>query len=116
MVRLLLSCFLWGWRAICPWLAYRWVVGGVRRVGFLRWLADGAFHFHLDQSVKLDRVFHWEYSGEWFHESGDNHAESLSFGQASGHEIEQLVLIDPSNCCFVGYCRVVLVDFHVGVG
>src|SRR6266571_3764733 len=92
------------------------LLGLLEGLVFFGGLADSAFHFHLDEPVKLDRILHWQYSGEWFHESGDYHAEGLCFGQPSGHEVEQLILVDPSNGCFVGYCRVVLVDFHVGVG
>src|SRR5439155_3079594 len=48
-------------------------------------LAYGAFHFHLDEPVELYRVLHRQDPGEGFHESSDDHAESLSLRQSAGH-------------------------------
>lgn len=74
------------------------------------------FHFQMDEFVEFDRVFHGKFFGEFGHESENNHAHGIGFGDTAGHEIKEMFVADFSDGCFVREDGVFLFDLHRGIG
>src|SRR5690606_33094765 len=83
-----------------------------------RQLADGAGggHVELDETVHLDRVFHRELLDDGLDEPRHHHRRRLVFGEAAGHQIEELVLAHLRHGRLVTHLGVVLLHLHVRVG
>ena len=54
--------------------------------------AHRTFHLQLNQAAPLHCVFHWQCACHWFDETVDNHSHCLFLGEATAHEIEQLLV------------------------
>jgi hypothetical protein len=48
-------------------------------------LTDTTFHLKLNQTIHLNRIFHRQFTSEWFDEPHDDHLCCFSFSQATAH-------------------------------
>lgn len=62
---------------------------------------DGAFHFQVDESVQLDRVFEWELLGDGVNESVHEQPFGILLRESARHEVEALLLIQAFHGRFV---------------
>ena len=79
-------------------------------------LADRALHLQFDQAVEFDGVLHREFPDDRLDKTCDDHCGCLLLGEATAHEIEELVVTDLGHGGLVPDLGVGLFDLHVGVG
>src|SRR5699024_1178791 len=78
-------------------------------------LAYRSFHLQFDQTVELKCVLHWEFLRNRLDEATDNHRHRFFFLDAARHQVEQLLLGDLRNGCFVAQGDVVVADIVVRI-
>src|SRR5256885_4431091 len=78
-------------------------------------LANGALHRQGDEPVHLDRVIHRERLHDRLDEAVDDHRGRLRLGEATAHEVEELLLADLRDRRLVPDGDLLLVDLHVRV-
>ncbi len=54
-------------------------------------LTNRTFHLVLNQPVKFDCIFHWQFLGKWFNKSHNNHFSCFFFSNPATHQIIELL-------------------------
>ena len=78
-------------------------------------LANRSFHLQCDQTVHFDGIFHRQFFDKWLDEARDNHCCGFLFAEATGHEIEELLLTYFAHRSFVTDGDIVFVDLDIRI-
>src|SRR5439155_6461299 len=79
-------------------------------------LANGALHLQGYEPVHFDGVIHRQRLDDGLDEAVHDHRGAFGLGEASAHEVEELLLADLRDRGLVTDGHVILVDLHVRVG
>lgn len=76
-------------------------------------LPHRAVHLEFYEAAPLYRVLHGERTGHWLYEAVHDHAHGLFLGEASAHEIEELLVCYLGDGCFMPDLGVTFPDLDV---